>query len=261
MRVSENYGLVALVGVLLIVGALAGGNEPGKATTKVVVAGTKLTFDPKTCTEGKGGFGWAQGSVHVTVLGRENGKCVFDYQWEVEGAGNYAVHRVKVPIDSGPVVIEARRESAADKNHWSMVFTSFTRDQAVLVRKAQFGWLEDLVGGTEQFVAHRRSAEGKGAVVAKGDKVTLRFGVYEDAKFERLANGAKQGPTVVFTLGAGKTWKWIEVAAAEMAVGEKRQLKLPVKVAEGAKEWLPGLPDGATLHLDMELVSAERSKH
>src|SRR5262249_37766887 len=155
--------------------------------------------------EGEGGFGWSLGSVHVTVLRHEEGKCVFEYRWEVEGAGNYVVHRVKVPIDSGPVVIEARRERAADKNHWSTVFTSFTKDQAVLVRKGGFGWLEDRVQGTDEFVAHRRSAQGKGPAAAKGDKATLRFAVYEDAKFERLADRAKQRQTVELTLGAGKT--------------------------------------------------------
>lgn len=227
-----------------------------KRLSKIDVSKTKLTFDPKTCSEGKGEFGWGLGSVHVTVLGHEDGKCVFDYRWEVEGAGNYQVHRVKVPTDSGLVVIEADRERGTKKNHWSVVFTSFTQEQTLLVRKARFGWFEDLVDGTEEFAAQRRSAQGKGAAPTKGHKATLRFAVYGDAKFDRLADGAKQRQTVELTLGAGKAWKWVELAAAEMTVGERRQVKLPVKIAEGAKDWLPGLKPEAMIYLEMELLDA-----
>jgi hypothetical protein len=207
-----------------------------------------------------GGFAWALGSVRVDVLGHLVGKCVFDYQWEVEGAGNYAVYRVRVPNDSGPVVIEAGRERGDAKNHWSYIFTTFTREQAVLVRKANFGWLDDLVDGTEDFVAHRRAALGKGPAAAKGDKATMHFAVYLDAKFDRLADEAKQGQTVELTVGADNAWKWLNVAAADMSVGEKRQVKVPVKLAHGAREWVPGAKAGVTLYLEMELISAEHSK-
>src|SRR6476619_4087848 len=87
--------------------------EPVAKSTAVVVEGTRLTFDPRTCTEGGGGFAWGLGSLSVKIVGRKDKDCVFDYRWEVEGAGNYQVERVSVPIDSVSVSFDAHRDGKA----------------------------------------------------------------------------------------------------------------------------------------------------
>ena len=78
-----------------------------KKSSKVIVEKTKITFDPKTCTEGRGHFFWGLGSSAVKILGHADGQCVFEYTAEVEMG--VSVYRVKVPVDSGPVTIEVGR--------------------------------------------------------------------------------------------------------------------------------------------------------
>ena len=47
-------------------------NESARGTS-IVVFGSSLSFDPKTCRRGQAGFGWGLGSVQVNVLGRDDG--------------------------------------------------------------------------------------------------------------------------------------------------------------------------------------------
>lgn len=226
---------------------------PRTQSSAVRAEGQRLTFDPKTCTAGTGMFYWGLGSVRVTLLGHRSGHCVFDYQWEVEGAGSYVVHRVRVPIGSGPVLIDAERRDGEQKHHWSVVFTSFTEKEATLIRRAGFGWLEDRVEGTGDFVAYRVSRPGDPPTPAVGaKKVTLRFTVYGGRDFKQPAERARQGQVVTLATGKGRDWRWARVASAGMAPGEVRQVRLPVRIAGDAKGWLPGAKDDATLFLEME---------
>jgi hypothetical protein len=234
--------------------------EPRRKSSPVVVEGQRLMFDPKTCTEGRGMFFWALGSVRVTVLGHKDNHCVFDYEWEVEGAGTYQVHRIKVPAGSGPVVIDAEGRKGKEEHHWSHVFTSFTKKQATLIRRAGLVWIEDLVEGTGQFVAYhttRRREPHKPAAV--GEKVALRFTVYAGEDFKQRAQRARQGQVVTLKVGSGEDWKWARAASAEMAPGEVRRVRLPARIAGAAKSWLPGVKDDATLFLEMELTPAGRN--
>jgi hypothetical protein len=170
-----------IIGV--VCGTLVACGEPsepgGDPASEIVVEGTKLSFDPKTCKMGESGFGWGQGSVHVKVLGRHEGIRSFDYRWEVEGAGNYTVHRIQVPVDFGPVVIEATGPDGEQRHHWSYIYTSFTAEQAELVRNFSFGWFERPVG--KGFAAYYRFRAGdKAPPIRRGDKITLRFLIFLD---------------------------------------------------------------------------------
>jgi len=227
-------------------------------SSPISVAGQRLTFDPNTCTEGTGMFFWGNGSVRVTVLGHKDGHCVFDYQWEVEGAGNHLVHRLNVPTNSGPVVIDAERRETDGAHQWSIVFTSFTEQQATLIRRASFGWLEDLVEGTGEFVAYRAPQRGSlDQPATTGEKMTLQFTVYADETFKKPLAGAKP-EQVTLTVGQGEDWKWVRVASAGMAPGEIRQVRLPAKIAEDAKGWLSGVEDGKTIFLKMERTAMKQ---
>lgn len=246
--------LTAMVATVLGTQALAQ-NEP--KSSPIIVQGRQLTFDPKTCTEGKGMVSWGNGSARVTVLGHREGHCLFDYEWEVEGGGNYRIHRIRVPVDSCQVVVDAERHDGKGEEYWSVIFTSFTERQAKLVRKSSFGWLEDLVEGTEEFVAYRTARRGNpDNPVADGEKVSLRFILYTGKDFTKQALDAKQGESVRLTLGKGRDWAWARTVAANMDPGEIRQIRLPSSIAGAAKEWLPGAKDDEALFLEMEMVVA-----
>jgi hypothetical protein len=134
MRLTGVGALFSLVAAATV-GLEGRAGEGPEKSSPVVVKGGRLTFDPKTCTEGGGSIAWGLGSAGVRVLGREGDLCVFDYRWEVEGAGNYQVHRVRVPVNSGPVVIDHGVREGGKEHFWSVVYTSFTAEQVGLVRK------------------------------------------------------------------------------------------------------------------------------
>jgi len=232
--------------------------QSGKPSTNIqVIDGKKITFDPKTCTNGVAGFGWALGSVRVEVLGTEKGQRVFDYTDEVEGG--YVVYRCRVPLGAGPVIIELGtiKESASSSPG---IVTSFSLKGAKVARKGNvhLGWQEVQVGETGQFVGFQTVSSPDATLPEKGVRLKLRFKVFADADFALLAQGALQDQLVERVQSGGKGWKWIEVASEGMRVGERRRIRLPAKIAEGARKWAPNLKPDSTLHLEMELLAAER---
>jgi hypothetical protein len=266
---------LAILIVVIVIGAIltarfaspAQGAPPATTTTKpspVVVTGTRLTFDPKTATEGSGGFSWGLGSVFVTLRGHGEGRCEFDYKWEVEGAGNYQVYRVSVPLSSGPVVIDATEHDRRDAHGWSGgVFTSFTKEQATLIRSATFGWSVDPLAGTKDSVTHRLLRPGdQDKPLSNGDAdggaVTVRFLVHlprPDGEFGNLAGEPwqRQGATVPLT---GETeWKWAQHLLREMELYEIRQVRLPARIGGPAARWLPGYDE---IWVEMQPVAIER---
>lgn len=234
--------------------ALAAGGEQRIPSTGIVVDGTRLSFEPKTCTTGQTGFAWGLGSVQVKVLGHEDGKCVFDYIWEVEGAGNYRVDRVRVPVNAGPVVIEAG-DSKGGPNHWSFVYTSFTKEQATLVRLSNFGWSEVPVG--KEFASYQEFREGDDSPpIKRGDQVTFRFIVFLDEKFINRAGAQWRIQRVTMRVGEGV--QWLDAVAGEMKPHEIRRIRVPVKIAGPAGKWLPGYETSPTIYAEMQLIGVER---
>src|SRR6476469_7926889 len=105
----QQMAISRCVVIGLIVVALADGapsvvfSQDQRPSSQIVVDKKKLTFDPKTCTEGTGQFFWGHGSCAVKVLGHKDGDCVFEYDAEVEMGRT--VYLVRVPVNSGPVSI------------------------------------------------------------------------------------------------------------------------------------------------------------
>lgn len=251
-----RFILTICISLAVLRTTLLGNEEPPKKSSSIIVEGHRLRFNPKTCTQGQGGFGWGNGSASVTILGHQEGKCIFDYQWEVEGAGSYQVHRVKVPLDQ-EVIIEAEDGKSDEKHHWSVVFTSFTQEQATLIRRAGFRWIEDLVEGTNQFVRYQTHREGQfKKKILEGDHVTLQFAVYSSEEFKKLAMGVRQGEKVSLIIGKRNDWMWIRTAIGDMTLGEIRRVCLPSSIAGEANQWLAGTNE-PSIFLEMELVRLE----
>jgi hypothetical protein len=256
MRLTGVYAFVALVAVAPI-GLEGRVGEGSEKSSPVVVKSGRLTFDPKTCTGGEGIITWALGSAGVRVLGREGDLCVFDYRWEVEGAGNYQVHRVRVPANSGPVVIEHGAKDGGKEHFWSVIYTSFTAEQAGPARHYFKGWFEVPVG--KESVKYQEWRPGDEARPAlRGDKVTLRALVYLDDTFTNLAGAKWRRQSVVTRLGDGKEWGWAEAVAEGMTPYEVRRVQVPVKIAGPARDWLPGYEDGSTAYVELQLIAVER---
>jgi hypothetical protein len=256
MRLTSVCVFVALVAVAPVGLDGRAGAGPEKSSA-VVVKGGRLTFEPKTCTEGGGSIAWGLGSASVRVLGREGDLCVFDYRWEIEGAGNYQVHRVRVPVNSGPVVIDSGAKEGGKKHFWSGIYTSFTAEQAPLARRMSFGWFEAPVG--KGFVKYHEWLPGDEAKPAlRGDKITLRALVYLDDKFTNLAGAKWRRQSVVTRLGDGKDWAWAEAVAEGMTPYEVRRVQVPVNIAGSARDWLPGYKAGSTAYVELQLIAVER---
>jgi hypothetical protein len=256
MRLTCVCVLAALVAAAPVGSDERGGGRSEKSSP-VVVEGRRLTFDPKTCTEGEGGFAWGLGSVHVRVLGREDDHCVFDYRWEIEGAGNYQVYRVRVPVASGPVVIAAEGRKGEKEHTWSGVYTSFTARQAELLRRMRFGWFEVPLG--EEFAKYHEFRAGDEArPVRRGDKVTLRVLVFLDDKFTNVAGAKWRRHSVTTRIGEGGPWRWAQAVAEGMTPYEIRRVLIPARVAGPARTWLPGYEDGATVCAEVQLIGVER---
>jgi hypothetical protein len=257
MSLARNI-LIGLAAVSVIGSPEIARPQDKKPSAKVVVDKTRITFDPKTCTEGRGHFFWGLGSCAVKILGRKDGHCVFEYTAEVEMGVN--VYLVRVPVDSGPVTIEVGRIQEG-KTSYNGVITSFPLNKARLLRSGgPFGYWKVRVGDTDKFVrlgpAERRSEMEP----RKGDTVKVRFRVFSGPEFKDRLPNAVIDPSIEYVVGAGTAWAWLETAMADLTVGDSRQVEVPIKVAEGAKKWLPDSYWNETLYVEIRLVSLERAK-
>ncbi|HEV7403903.1 MAG TPA: hypothetical protein VGO11_13280 [Chthoniobacteraceae bacterium] len=241
---------------LFLLLALAAGSLYAAEPSPIAIKGTRLTFDPKTATPpAKGGFGWGNGSVVVTILPRHDNQCRFDYQWEIEGAGSYVIHRVAVPLDSGPVVIDAAQH--ADPEHgWSGVYTSFTERQARLYRRATHDWLIDPLEGTPESVSHRPLRAGDAdRPLQPDDRVQVRCVLYLEyaGQFQNRAPDKVQPKPFTVPLTGDTPWKWIQHLLQEMKLYELREVWVPSIIAGPARNWLPGYTDGDRQEVFVEI--------
>jgi hypothetical protein len=105
----------------------------GVASSSVAVEQTTLTFDPRTCTEGRGMFYWGLGSCSVKVLGRKGVQCVFEYTEEIEMGTTVSL--VEVPVSSGPVTVKIDSVTMGGSTYpWPV--TSFRLDRAKVIRSS-----------------------------------------------------------------------------------------------------------------------------
>ncbi|MBA4067040.1 MAG: hypothetical protein C0501_25695 [Isosphaera sp.] len=226
--------------------------------SKVVVGKTSLTFDPKTCTEGRGLFYWGHGSCAVKVLGREGGHCAFEYTEEVEMGAT--VYLVRVPVDAGPVTVRIDNITK-DGSTYDWPVTSFPLDKAKVVRHhGASGFVSERVGDTDAFVTVHPAENRSEMAPQKGDAVKFRFELFDGPKFKNLLPGAAFQPTAEFVAGSDKVWPWLRIATGGMTVGDRRRVEVPAEVAEGAKGWLPAGSRATVLYLEVGLVSAGRPR-
>jgi hypothetical protein len=242
--------LPLLVVVSFVAASAPAQDKGGKKSSPITVKGASLTFDPKTCTQGQAGYGWALGSVSVKVLGHRDGHCEFEVTKEIEGG--YMVYLCRVPVDSGPVTIEGGMT----------LKTSFPFEKSKLIRGGNVllgaHWLP--LDGTDKLVHFRDTAPGKGGVPDAGAAVRVRMRFYKDGQFKDLLQGAKQGREIAFTLGSREAWKWLHLAVTEMKAGGKRQVWMDPKTAEGMQELTPGVGADAWLCVELELLSVAPAK-
>lgn len=258
--VTSRCVTIVLVVVALTASSRHAVRSQDKITaSKVVVDKTKITFDPKTCTDGHGHLSWGFGSSAVKVLGQTDGHCVFEYTAEVEMG--HTIYLVRVPVDSGPVTIEVGTIKQGKASYPGIV-TSFPLDKAKILRAGGGvgGHWNVRVGDTEEFIRFGPAERRSEMEPRKGDKVQFRFVVYNSPEFKQLMPNATVDPSVEFVVGSGKDWPWLETAMENMTVGDSRQVHVPVKIAEGATKWLPGPSVAKVLYLEMRLVSVECAK-
>lgn len=254
--------IAILIGLTLIGGATFDAGDAKTASSPIDVEKSKLTFDPKTCTAGVGQFYWSYGSCRVEIVGREGNNCVFRYIYEQEMSANH-VATVKVPIDSGLVVIAAKQHSelqqTATAHTWSNVYTSFTEKQVTRMRLVGRHGVEERVDGTDKFVRHHSTRTGDQASSAKvGDAIELNIEFFPSDKFERTAAEKPVRRVVRLTSEQGKDWAWLRAASLDMGLGEVRRASVPASIVGDAKEWLPKLPAERMFHVEVELSSIQR---
>jgi hypothetical protein len=136
MVTSRCVIIVLVVVALTAVSRHAARSQDEKPASKVVVDKTKITFDPKTCTGGRGHFYWGFGSSAVKVLGHKDGHCVFEYTAEVEMG--HTIYLVRVPVGSGPVTIEVGTVKQGETSYPGVI-TSFPLDKARVLRRGGAG--------------------------------------------------------------------------------------------------------------------------
>ena len=215
---------------------------------KLTVTKDKLSFDPKTCKEGSGGITTGVGGARVKILGQKDGQCEFEYVTDGCG-GCFAYYRCKVPVDSGPVTVAVVNGS---------IKTSFPLEKMKLLRTTGPA-VTVLVGDTGEYVTYRPGERRSEMEPRKGDKVKFRCRVYDGPEFKQhLPNAAFDLP-VEFVVGAGQAWPWLETAMEHMTVGDKRQVHVPMQIADGAAKWHPD-PKAKILYVELNLVSLERGK-
>lgn len=106
---------------------------------------------------------------------------------------------------------------------------------------------------TDSGLMYQEIRVGDGAVPKDGDAVQVHYTGW-------LMNGTRVAASVdqplTFALGRGEVIKGWEEGVSTMHVGGQRKLIIPASLAYG-DTGAPGVPPGATLILDVELLSAE----
>ncbi|MEQ8789950.1 MAG: FKBP-type peptidyl-prolyl cis-trans isomerase [Pirellulaceae bacterium] len=233
-------------------------SESGPPGTRIAVDGASLEFSPKTCLRGQAGFGWGLGSVRVNVLGRDAGRCVFDFTDEIEGG--YTVYRCRVPVEGPPVRIHEEN---------SGIVTSFSLADAKVLRRGNLllpppeppletvSWKSQYVADAGYVNLLHDVANGAGKAAGGGQRVAIEYTAYADEEFDTPLIGIATGLTLEFSLGEGRVGRGLEMAVEGMQVGGKRRAILREEVAGGVAKQLGGVQPGTRLALEIELMRVE----
>jgi FKBP-type peptidyl-prolyl cis-trans isomerase len=97
---------------------------------------------------------------------------------------------------------------------------------------------------------------GKGASAKNGDTVSVHYTGWLQSNGKKFDSSLDRGEPYPLTLPGQVIDGWNE-GIPGMKVGEKRQLVIPAKLAYG-EQGRPGIPGGATLIFDVQLVKIGR---
>jgi len=99
---------------------------------------------------------------------------------------------------------------------------------------------------------------GNGAEARNGDAVTVNYtGTLDDGK--KFDSSYDRNEPFPFNLGAGDVIKGWDLGVAGMKVGGKRELTIPPELGYGPAGYPPVIPQNATLHFTVELLSVSSS--
>lgn len=93
---------------------------------------------------------------------------------------------------------------------------------------------------------------GSGTYAFTGAKVTVQYVGYDYNTGKKFASSWDKGRPVTFTLGAGEVIPAWEEALDGMAVGDRRVVVVPPKLAQGS--YPPNIPQGKTVVFILELL-------
>jgi hypothetical protein len=233
-----------------------GQEKDRKKSSAVKVEGRRLSFDPKTCTEGYGHVFFFSGSFAVQVIGHKDGQCRFEFTYEIEGG--YTVYLGQVPVNGGLVTIDAQGPLETSFPWKSLTILrgySFFSDWQWLPLLGAEGKVNDLEA--KEMVSFRDKAVGKGAPPKPGDIIRVRL------RFPEKLNGkdvARQNHEQEFVFGGRGEWKWLHTAVAEMRPGSTREVRISSDIAEGLKDLLPKFDPEWPIDMELELLSVSLPK-
>jgi FKBP-type peptidyl-prolyl cis-trans isomerase len=112
------------------------------------------------------------------------------------------------------------------------------------------------VKNTLSGVKYETIKEGTGATTKAGQRLTVHYvGTLDDGrKFDSSRDSGKPFPV---TIGTGAVIKGWDEAVPGMKVGEIRKLTIPPSAGYGAQGSGERIPPNATLHFEIELLSAD----
>ncbi|CAI5489910.1 unnamed protein product [Closterium sp. Naga37s-1] len=98
-----------------------------------------------------------------------------------------------------------------------------------------------------------------GATAHLNDRVKVHYrGFLTDGR--QFDNTYDLDVPVQFRIGAGSVIKGLESGVLGMCLGEKRKLKIPPQLGYGDEGHVYGIPPGATIIFDVQLVGLEKAR-
>lgn len=251
-------------------------NEPVEPTP-LDISKEKISFDPRSCEVGASAeiaddsMTEFHETLHarVKILGRADGQCLVEYRkWTSEqcGVGNMRyISRIAVPVNAGPVTIEIgpKRERGLRRG----ITESFPKECQVIFNYdsqktdlGKYGVARALVKGeaANEYIEFNMDQNGK--ELRKGDKVKFSYMAYDSEKFNQPLSNTKVVKNLEFEVGSDKMWPWLAAATENMAVLERRAVRVPVALGDRAAEWLPGGYQGTAIYAMIRLESIDPAK-
>lgn len=210
----------------------------------------KISFDPKTVDVGAMGHFLGLMEVRVTILGRSDKNCLFEYYSLGCGGISYTEH-IEVPIADGPVVFDfSEVATGAD---------SLSKSARVIYSRNHFSGVRALVAGTDEYIEYTLDSPRSEMYPQKGDKLKFRYLVFDSAKFDHHLATADFTRNMEFEMGSDKMWPWLAQAMEAMSVGDERRIQVPLKIAGDAIKWLREPEKSKTIYATIRLASLERA--